>query len=129
LGGLKASFALVIRLRRAEDKLAELIASRAERPPAPNVEPLVADLDARIEEAIREVGSATLSNCSGRARQEVRQLPGQFKAEADATEVRLYSEQGSIEAALARAIGADARNCGSGGLLPIRATLYSLRLR
>jgi hypothetical protein len=49
-------------------------------------------------------------------------LPGgQFKVEPDEREIRVYSEQGRIEAALLKCIGADTRNCGSGGLLPIQA--------
>ena len=35
----------------------------------------------------------------------------------DAQEIRVHDEQGRIEAALLKCIGADARNCGSGGAL------------
>ena len=45
----------------------------------------------------------------------LRGLLGQVKVEADEWEIRFYNEQGRIEAALLKCIGADARNCGSGG--------------
>lgn len=50
-----------------------------------------------------------------RSRQELRGLLAQFKVEANEREVRVYNEQGRVEAALLRAVGADARNYGSGG--------------
>jgi hypothetical protein len=46
---------------------------------------------------------------------------GPFKVKADAHEIRVYNEQGRVEAALLKCIGADARNCGSGAVLPIQA--------
>ncbi len=46
-----------------------------------------------------------------------RSVRPESKVEADAREIRFYNEQGRHEAALLRAVGADARNCGSGGAI------------
>ena len=58
-----------------------------------------------------------------RARIELRRLLGPVRVEPSDTEIRLYNEQGRLEAALLRAVGSDttASFCGSGGLLPIQA--------
>ena len=63
-----------------------------------------------LERVLREVDAE-------RSRHELRGLLGQLKVEADEREVRVYNEQGRVEAALLRAVGADAGNCGSGGPL------------
>ena len=67
-----------------------------------------------LERVLREVDDE-------RSRQELRGLLGKFKVEADEREIGVYNEQGRVEAALLKCIGADARNCGSGGVLPIQA--------
>jgi hypothetical protein len=52
-----------------------------------------------------------------RGRHELRELPNRFTVEADEHQVRVFGEQGRIETALLRSVGADVRNCGSGGML------------
>ena len=52
-----------------------------------------------------------------RARIELGRLLGPVRVEPSDTEIRLYNEQGRLEAALLRAVGSDttASFCGSGG--------------
>ena len=52
-----------------------------------------------------------------RARMELGRLIGPVRVEPSETEIRLYNEQGRLEAALLRAVGSDstASFCGSGG--------------
>jgi len=89
---------------------------------APSVERLVVGLEKRVESAIGRFERVVLEVGSEPGWQEVRQLLGRFKVEADDCEIRLYNEQGRLEAALSRAVGAtDARNYGSGGVLPVQA--------
>ena len=52
-----------------------------------------------------------------RAREEIRAQVGTVTVEADEREIRLYSQQGHIEAALLRAVGAHSSIDGSGGPL------------
>lgn len=114
-GVLRASPALAARLQQAEDNLARLQAERVRPASTTNVERLVADLDGRIERVVGDFERALLAVDTERSRQEVRDLLGQLKVEADDREIRFYNEQGRVEAALSKCIGADARNCGSGG--------------
>ena len=55
-----------------------------------------------------------------RARIELGRLLGPVRIEPNDTEIRLYNEQGRLEAALSRAVGSDttASFCGSGGRIP-----------
>jgi hypothetical protein len=64
---------------------------------------------------VRDLDRALLDRHGERGRQTLRGLLGQVKVEADEREIRFYNEQGRIEAALLKCVGADARNCGSGG--------------
>jgi hypothetical protein len=66
---------------------------------------------------IDQLETVLLQADGDRGRQELRHLLGQFRVDVDAYEIRIYNEQGRHEAALLRAVGADARNCGSGGEL------------
>jgi hypothetical protein len=120
-GVLRASPALAARLQQAEGDLARLQAARVRPTSTTTVERLVAGLDARIERVVDDLEWSLLAVDIERGRQEVRDLLGQIKVEADHGEIRFYNEQGRVEAALLKCIGADARNCGSGGLLPIQA--------
>jgi hypothetical protein len=57
-----------------------------------------------------------------RARQEIRDHVGVVTMEADEREIRLYSEQGHIAAAMLRATGTHASLCGSGGAILVTPT-------
>ena len=70
--------------------------------------------------SLRPVGDldrALLDRDGERSRQELLASLGEYKVEADTREIHFYNEQGRHEAALLRAVGTDARNCGSGGPL------------
>ena len=119
----RASPGLAGRLNQAEANLAQLQSKYARPEVFPTVERLVVDLEQRVERATGRFEPVVVEAGSAGRRQEVRQLIGRFKVEADARDIRRYNEQGRLEAALSRAVGAtDARNSGSGGLLPIQAT-------
>ena len=76
-----------------------------------------------LERVLREVDAE-------RSRQELRGLLGQFKVEAEEREIRVYNEQGRIEAALLKCIGADARNCGSGSVIcPVPSIPVRVRVK
>jgi len=71
-----------------------------------------------FDRRIRENFERALYDRHGeRGRQALRELIDTVKVEAREREFRFYNEQGHQEAALLRAVGADARKCGSGGVL------------
>jgi hypothetical protein len=120
-GALRNSPALATRLAAAERELAELAESRA---PVPlrldtRVTPLLTDLPARVAQAVERLEETLTQTLAAgdiaRARSEIRAHVGTVKVEADAREVRLYSEQG-VAVALLRAVGGpQASLVGSGG--------------
>ena len=114
-GLLKFSPALAQRLQGAEEELAGLRAALARRVPEMNVQKLGTGLEARFVQLADDFERALIDRHGEKGRQEIRSLLGQFKVEADDQEIRFYNEQGRVEAALLKCIGADARNCGSGG--------------
>jgi site-specific DNA recombinase len=114
-GLLKFSPALAQRLQGAEEELAGLRAAQARHVPEANVQKLGTGLEACFVRLADDFERALIDRHGERGRQELRGLLGQFKVEADDQEIRFYNEQGRIEAALLRAVGSDARNCGSGG--------------
>lgn len=116
-GLLRASPALAERLRTAEGQLAHLRAAQERQAPEVKIEKVVTGLEDRFTRLIGDFDRALIDRHGERGRQELRGLLGRFKVEADDREIRFYNEQGRVEAALLKCIGADARNCGSGGLL------------
>jgi hypothetical protein len=86
--------------------------------PDSNVEKMVTGLEARFGRLVADFERAVIERHGEKGRQEIRNLLGQFKVEADDREIRFYNEQSRHEAALLRAVGAtDARKYGSGGAL------------
>jgi hypothetical protein len=116
-GLLKSSPALAERLDAAESELARLSAVQTGHASDETIATVVTGLEARFERLIRDLDRALIDRHGERGRQELRSLLGEFKVEADAREIRFYNEQGRHEAALLRAVGADARNYGSGGAI------------
>jgi hypothetical protein len=85
----------------------------------PRVTPLLTDLPARVAQAVERLEETLTQTLAAgdiaRARSEIRAHVGTVKVEADAREVRLYSEQG-VAVALLRAVGGpQASLVGSGG--------------
>jgi len=66
---------------------------------------------------VRDLDRALLDRDGERGRQELRNLLGAFKIEADTREIRFYNEQGRDGAALLRTVGTDVLNYGSGGAI------------
>ena len=66
------------------------------------------DRHARYERLVADLDRALLDRHGERGRQQLRNLLGEYKVEADVREIRFYNEQGRHEAALLRAVGADA---------------------
>lgn len=115
-GGFRRSAGLAERLRQAEDELARLQGEIARPGQSPKVEQLTAGVRDRWSRLVADMERMTHDIKDPRTREEVRALLGRFKVEADAREVRIYNEQGRLEAALVRTSGADVRNYGSGGV-------------
>ncbi len=113
-GLLRASPALATRLAAAEAELERLSATRQEAPKA-DVTQLLADLPARARRSVERLEKTLAAGDISRARQEIRDQVGVVTMEADEREIRLYSEQGHVAAALLRAAGSSASLCGSGG--------------
>ena len=77
-------------------------------------------VEARFERLIRDLDHALIDRHGERGRQELRNLRGEIKVEADVREIRFYNEQDRHEAALLRAVGT-VHNCGSGrAIRPVR---------
>ncbi len=130
-GALRASPALASRLVAAETQLAELKTRAVQSATPTTADSLLPDIAARYRQLAKDLARSPPKTDVYRARIELGWLIGPVRVERNETEIRLYNEQGRLEAALLRAVGSDstASFCGSGGLLPIRATFYSLRLR
>jgi hypothetical protein len=116
-GILKSSPAIAERLHATETELARLRAAQVRKAPDLNIENIVTGLEARYERLICDLDDALLDRHGERGRQALRSLLGAFKVDVDVREIRFYNEQGRHEAALLRAVGAEARNCGRGGAL------------
>jgi site-specific DNA recombinase len=118
-GLLRASPALAARLASAEAELEGLESvARAEAAPKVDVTQLLADLPARARRAVERLEKTLAAGDVTRARQEIRNHVGVVTMEADEREIRLYSEQGHIAAAMLRAVGHQANHAslfGSGG--------------
>lgn len=115
VGELRASPAVAVRLAAAEAELAQLEAPRAVAAPAADVSLLLADLPARAVRAVEQLEQTLASGDIAGARQDIRDKVGVVTVEADAREIRLYSERGNVAAALLRASGSHASLYGSGG--------------
>jgi hypothetical protein len=114
-GALRSSPTIAAKLAAAEGELERLTAAQAESVRAVDVTPLLADLPARAVRAIEQL-EATLSNGDiPKAREEIRKHVGTVTIEADAREIRIYSEQ-NVSAVLLRIAGAAHTSIdGSGG--------------
>lgn len=80
---------------------------------------LLGDLRIRATQAVDQLERTLAGGDIVRARAAIKAHVGTVTVEADAAEIRLYSEQGSMTATLLRAAGADASLCGSGGRICI----------
>lgn len=116
-GGLRASPTIAGRLAASERELERLLAAQATAGAAPvaDVPRLLADLRVRATQAVDQLERTLAAGDIARARAAIKAQVGMVTVEADAAEIRLYSEQGSMAATLLRAVGADASLCGSGG--------------
>jgi len=114
-GLLKSSPALAERLLAAEAELTRLLTAQARPSPDQNIAQLATGLEAHFLRLVRDLDRALLDRDGERGRQELRNLLGAFKIEADTREIRFYNEQGRHEAALLRTVGTDVLNYGSGG--------------
>ena len=100
----------------AERELARLRAREAQASvPASTV--LLPDIANRYRRLARDLARSLHRTDVDRARIELGRLLGPVRVEPSDTEIRLYNEQGRLEAALLRAVGSDttASFCGSGG--------------
>ena len=104
------------RLAASEYELQRLLATQANAAAAPvaDVMRLVADLRVRATQAVDQLERTLAGGDIVHARAAINTHLGTVTVEADAAEIRLYSEQGSMAATLLRAAGADASLCGSG---------------
>jgi site-specific DNA recombinase len=115
-GMLKASSALATRLAGAEAEIEELERVRAASAgPTAGVSPHLAGLGDRAVKAVESLERTLASGDITRARREIRDNIGSVSVEADAREIRLFSDQGHVAAALLRANGTNASLYGSGG--------------
>jgi DNA invertase Pin-like site-specific DNA recombinase len=127
-GVLRASPTLAARLADAEAEFERLQAADQEAAaPQPDITKLIADLPKRARRAVDRLEETLAAGDLTRARQEIKDHVGVVTMEADEREIRLYSEQGQIAAAMLRAVGSHASLCGSGGPLRSQKSLISLR--
>jgi hypothetical protein len=114
-GMLRPSPALATRLATAEAQVLELEAAKsAVKVPVADLSLLLADLPKRARRAVQDLERTLAAGDIPRARQEIRDKVGVATAEATAREIRLFSEQGHVAAALLR-VGNSASLFGSGG--------------
>jgi site-specific DNA recombinase len=114
-GVLRPSTALATRLATAEAEVTELEAAKAViRAPAADVTMLLAGLPSRARRSVKDLERTLAAGDITRARQEIREKVGVVTVEASDREIRLFSEQGHVAAALLRA-GNSASLFGSGG--------------
>lgn len=113
----RASPTIAARLTTAESELERLlVAARAAGPSrVVDVTPLLRDLPVRSARAVDKLEETLASGDVHRARAEIRAHAGTVAVEADAREIRLYSDQSAMAAALLRTAGGNASLCGSGG--------------
>ncbi len=115
-GVLRASPTLANRLSAAEAELKHLeTAAQEATAPKADITRLLADLSGRARRAVDRLEETLAAGDVTRARQEIRDHVGIVTVEADGREIRLYSEQARIAAAVLRATGTHASLCGSGG--------------
>jgi site-specific DNA recombinase len=115
-GVLKASSALATRLATAEAEIEEMErAQAASAVPKADVLPHLAGLRNLAVKAVENLEHTLATGDITRARREIRDYIGMVSIEADAREIRLFSDQGHVAAALLRAVGSDASLFGSGG--------------
>lgn len=116
MGALRASPSLAARLATAETMLAELKA-RERRRTVPAGDVMIPDIASRYRRMVGDLARSLDRTDVDRARVELGRLIGPVKVEPCDTEIRLYNEQGRLEAALLRAVGSEstASYCGSGG--------------
>lgn len=115
-GVLRASPVIAARLSAAESELERLLATQVPAAtPAADLTRLLADLPARAGRAVERLEETMAAGDVARAREEIKQHVGTVTVEADAREIRLYSEQGHMAATLLRAVGSTASLYGSGG--------------
>ena len=115
-GALRASPALAARFEAAERQLSELRA-RESRASTPAPSALLPDIASRYRRLARDLARSLQKADVDRARIELGRVLGPVRVEPSETEIRLYNEQGRLDAALLRAVGSDttASFCGSGG--------------
>lgn len=114
-GVLRPSPALAARLAAAEAEVLELEAAKtAVAAPVADVSMLLADLPKRARRSVKDLERTLASGDIPRSRQEIRDKVGIVTVEATAEEIRLFSEQGHVAAALLR-VGNSASLFGSGG--------------
>ena len=82
--------------------------------PVPDVTRLLAELPKLASRAVDRLEETLAAGNITRARSEIRDQVGVVTVEADEREIRLYSEQGHIAAALLRASGTHTSLYGSG---------------
>ena len=105
-GALRASPTLAARFEEAERELARLKAQEAQASvPVPSV--LLPDIANRYRRLARDLARSLHRTDVDRARIEIGRLLGPVRVEPTDTEIRLYNEQGRLEAALLRAVGSD----------------------
>lgn len=115
-GVLRASPTMAARLASAEAELERLETADQEAvAPKADITRLLADMPKRALRAVDRLEETLAAGDMTRARQEIRNHVGIVTMEADEREIRLYSEQGQIAAAMLRAAGSHASLFGSGG--------------
>jgi hypothetical protein len=102
-GLLKPSPALATRLATAEAEVTELEAAKtAIKAPPVDVTLLLAGLPSRARLAVKDLEKTLAEGDVTRSRREIRDKVGIVTIEADAREIRLFSERGAVAAALLR---------------------------
>jgi site-specific DNA recombinase len=127
-GVLRPSPALATRLATAEPEVVELEAAKAVvKAPTADVTLLLVSLPGHARRAVKDLERTLAAGDVTRSREEIRDKVGVVTVEADAREIRLFSDQGCVSAALLRAGNSHASLFGSGGSQPISSTLCGSR--
>ncbi len=115
-GMLKASPALAARLAAAESEVEQLTKVQTDaEAPQPDVAQHLSGLKGLAIKAVKGLERTLAEGNIPKARTEIRRHIGEVSIEADSREIRLFSDQGHIAAALLRVSGSNAIKFGSGG--------------
>jgi hypothetical protein len=105
-------------------------AQAANDAPVPDMSRHLAGLRGIAIEAVEKLETTLASGDITRARREIKDYIGTVSVEADAREIRLYSDQGHVQATLLRVANSHASLFGSGGAMwPVPTLSQSARVK